>query len=252
MRVVVTRPIRSGERTATLLRQRGHQPILLPLTEPVHKADAAREALAREPVALAVTSAEAIRALNAPGMDVSAHLDSPLFAVGTATAKAAREIGFKTVITGDGDGVALARLVEATLASHISAPASDDGSLHLLYLAGRPRESGFENTLAQGPLRVNVAEIYEMQPVRWERPALEARLEPIPQAVLLYSRETARIFFELAGRLDLAPLISATRFICISEKVLDVVPATHRSRALASAAPREDAMFDLLDRGTGT
>lgn len=252
MRVVVTRPIRSGQKTATLLRERGHQPILLPMTEPVYKTDVTRETLARKPAALAVTSAEAIRALSASSVDLSNHLDRPLFAVGEATAKAARDVGFRTIIGGDGDGVALARLVQTTFKLQASEPAPDDGSPHLLYLAGRPREGGFESTLAENAIRVSVAEIYEMQPVHWERPTLQARFEPLPDVVLLYSRKTARIFFELSERLDLASLISAIRFICISENVLDVVPAIHRSRALASATPREDAMFHLLDRGAGT
>lgn len=252
MRVVVTRPERSGQKTATLLQERGHEPILLPLTEPMHNAEAASQALACGPDALAVTSAEGLRALNSSGIDLSSHLHRPLFAVGAATARAASECGFKTVISGDGDGVALARLVKTTLTPREDATPGSDVSRRLLYLAGRPREGGFENELADGAIELSVAEIYEMQPLHWERPVLRACLEPIPDAVLLYSRETARIFFDLMDTHALAPLLGATRFICISEKVLDVVPATHRGRAVASATPSEHAMLQLLDAGTGT
>ncbi|MDQ1187250.1 uroporphyrinogen-III synthase [Agrobacterium larrymoorei] len=250
MRVVVTRPMRSGQKTETLLQERGHEPILLPLTEAMHKAEAARELLAREPDALAVTSAEAFRALKASGIDLSSHIDRPLFAVGAATAEAARESGFKTIMIGDGDGTALAHLVKTTLVPIAQASAAN--SRHLLYLAGRPREGGFETALTNSAIRLDVAEIYEMQPVLWERPALRAALDPKPGAVLLYSRETARIFFDLVDTHDLAPALSACRFICISEKVLDVVPTPHRSRAVASATPSEHAMLQLLDGGTGT
>ncbi len=41
MRVLVTRPQHSGERTAERLRKLGHEPILLPLSQPVHDGDAA-------------------------------------------------------------------------------------------------------------------------------------------------------------------------------------------------------------------
>ena len=247
MRVVVTRPERSGQKTATLLRERGHEPILLSLTEPIHKADTAREALAHGPDALAVTSAEALRALTASGIDLSSHIDRPLFAVGAATAEAARDCGFKTIITGESDGVALARLVEATLANTTQPSSNNSATPQLLYLAGRPREGGFETTLmSSSAIKLHVAEIYEMQPVCCDGPAMQAVLDNPPDAVLLYSRETARIFFELVLTHDLAPLLSTTRFICISEKVLDVVPAPHRSRAGASANPSEHAMLQLL------
>ncbi len=252
MRAVVTRPMRSGQKTATLLRERGHEPVLLPLTEAVHKAEAAREALTRQPDAFAVTSAEALRALTSSGIDLSGHLDRPLFAVGAATAQAARECGFKTVITGDGNGAALAHLVKTTLAPDTQASSAKSPAAHLLYLAGRPREGGFENTLAQSAITLDIAEIYEMQPVLWDRPALRAVLDIPPDAVLLYSRETARTFFDLVQTHDLAPLLHTSRFICISEKLLDVVPIPHRSRACASATPNEHAMLQLLDGGAGT
>lgn len=250
MRVVVTRPMRSGQKTATLLQERGHEPILLPLTEAMHKAEAARELLAREPDAIAVTSAEAFRALKASGIDLSSHIDRPLFAVGAATAEAARESGFKTLMIGDGDGTALAHLVKTTLVPIAQASAAN--STHLLYLAGRPREGGFETALTNSAIRLDVAEIYEMQPVLWDKPGLQAALTTPADAVLLYSRETARIFFKLLRAHDLAPLLRDTRFICISEKVLDVVPTPHRSRACASATPSEHAMLQLLDGGAGT
>lgn len=252
MRVVVTRPMRSGQKTATLLRERGHEPILLPLTEAVHKAQAAREALARQPDAFAVTSAEAIRALDTSGIDLSGHFDRPLFAVGAATAEAARECGFKTIITGEGDGAALAQLVKTTLTPDAQALSAKSPAAHMLYLARQPREGGFENTLAASVIMLDVAEIYEMQPVLWERPALRALIDIPPDAVLLYSRETARIFFDLVQAHDLAPLLHTSRFICISEKVLDVVPTPHRSRACASTTPSEHAMLQLLDGGAGT
>lgn len=252
MRVVVTRPMRSGQKTATLLRELGYEPILLPLTEAVHMAEAAREALARQPDAFAVTSAEALRALDTSGIDLSGHLDRPLFAVGAATAQAAGECGFKTVITGEGDGIALARLVAAKLTPEGEASSVKSPGPHVLYLAGRPREGGFENTLAASVITLDVAEIYEMKPVLWERPALRALIDIPPDAVLLYSRETARTFFDLVQTHNLVSLLHTSRFICISEKVLDVVPTPHRGRACASATPSEHAMLQLLDAGTGT
>ena len=56
-----------GERTAERLRHMGHEPVLLPLSRPVHDRKAAIEGLARSNGPIAITSAEAVRALSSIG-----------------------------------------------------------------------------------------------------------------------------------------------------------------------------------------
>lgn len=241
MRVVVTRPERSGKKTAALLRQRGHEPVMLPLTHPVYDGEAIRGAFEQPRAALAVTSAEALRALQTSDLDFADQFPRPLFAVGEATASAAKDMGFQNTLTGEGDGRALAKLV--TLAEL-------EG--RLLYLAGKPRDGGFEETLASMKIQLDVAEIYEMRPVTLEKAAVEGVLETPVDAVLLYSRETARIFFDLVNALKLDDFLRRSTFICISDKVLAAVPERFRQKAAASPAPSEAAMFELLDRVAGT
>ena len=95
MRLLVTRPEPDATRQAELLAARGHEPVLAPLL--------AIESATNVPIeldgaqALIVTSRNALRAL-ASHRDVAALLQLPLFAVGEATAKAATELGFTTVI----------------------------------------------------------------------------------------------------------------------------------------------------------
>lgn len=108
MRVWVTRAQPGADATAARLRQMGVDPLTAPLTEtrllPPPMLDLAGVA------ALAFTSAAGVRAF--------AHLAGapplPVYAVGLATATAAREAGFTEVAHADGDGWALARLIVAT------------------------------------------------------------------------------------------------------------------------------------------
>ena len=111
MRIVVTRPHRSGEKTAAKLEALGHEPVLLPLFHPVHHGQRAIPALSDPLSAIAATSAEALRSLETLRDRLAPHWSKPLFAVGEATAEAAEKIGFTNIFTASGDAVSLAGLV---------------------------------------------------------------------------------------------------------------------------------------------
>lgn len=247
MRVVVTRPQASGQKTATLLRERGHEPVLLPLTQPIHHIETAALALAKQPQALAVTSAEAVRVLMAGNLGVSTLIQTPLFAVGSASARAAREAGFQNIIAGESDGQALADLI-ASSRENTSAPWS-----RLLYLAGTPRDEGFEKRLSALDIPFETVEAYEMTPVSWGSAQLDILFaDATADAVLFYSSEAVRLFFKLLVGQPVFKQLDHCKFICISGKVLSEIPVAFRSNALASAVPSESEMFDLLDAKAGT
>lgn len=241
MRVVVTRPAHSAERTAERLRKLGHDPVLLPLAYPVHRPEAALRALASSQGAIAVTSAEAIRALASLGEALEAHLSRPLFAVGKATAEAAKTIGFKTVHNSQGSGAELADLI-----------AENRGlldNLPLLYLAGSPRSAGFEARLADLALSCEPIECYAM---RDEEPT-EDQLRHVflssrADAVLLYSRHTAEIFAGLPFFRKQGDALATTKLLCMSEAVASAIPESWRQNSLVAASPDEAALFELLDR----
>ncbi len=244
MRVVVTRPEASGLKTSKLLRERGHDPVFLPLTRPTHDAKAAIAAIAKTPASFAVTSAEAIRALVSSGADLSANLHRPLFAVGDASAKVARGAGFRAIVTGDSDGSALAQRIADDDASHRGT---------VLYLAGTPRDQGFEHRLGELHVPFETVEIYSMQPVIWPREQVQERIADAPiDAILFYSSEAVRMFFGLMDREDFFDRLLHCKMICISSKVLSHIPAAFQNTSRASATPSEFAMFDLLDRNAGT
>ncbi|MFK3778931.1 uroporphyrinogen-III synthase [Agrobacterium sp. NPDC089420] len=244
MRIVVTRPQRSGERTAAKLAALGHEPVSLPLFHPVHHGERAVSALSGPLAAIAVTSAEAVRALDPFGERLAPHLSKPLFAVGGATAQAAEKAGFGQILTASGDALGLTALVT----EHLALLSEEQP---LLYLAGRPRGSVFEEGLAAAGVPFRTVDCYEMLPSNIAEEMLDkALLDTAADIVLLYSSEAARAFFSHASTEKYKTALAATKFICISRNVLSLVPEIFRAEA--AEEPSEAAMFELLRPNSGT
>lgn len=232
MRVVVTRPQDRAEATAASLRGMGHEPQPLPLSRARHLPDQARELLAEKHAAIAVTSAEALRAVA--GFDLSAHLTRPLFAVGRKTAAAAQEAGFKTIEIADGDGASLAALIAR------NAPAG------VVYLTGKPRSPTFEMALQAANIPHTVIECYEMIPLAPSNEDVLAMFDPPPAAILFHSRETARLFFALPAIAKNLAVLSPGLIACLSARVAEEVPPALRDRVKIAERPDESALLALL------
>ncbi|WP_349436191.1 uroporphyrinogen-III synthase [Pararhizobium sp. A13] len=236
MRVLVTRPQPSAAATAARLEALGHEAIVLPMMEAGYQPQAALDVLPLPHSAIAVTSAEAFRALSAISDRLAPHLQTPVFCVGAATADAARQLGFQSIIAGPGTGAGLAQLIADTARS------LEDG---LVYLAGLPRSPGFETALREAGIRCHVADVYRMSPIAHAPETVENLLASRkPEAVLFYSHETARHFFALNA---LAPKTAFhdMRLLCLSEHVADAVPRGIGHIAIA-AEPNEKSLFALL------
>lgn len=231
MRVLVTRPRQSAERTAERLRNLGHQPLILPLTRPRHLPEDAEKALGRPHSALVVTSAEAVRAISK--LDLSAYLDVPVFAVGSATADEVRHAGFCTVRVADGTGEGLARLL------------IDLDRQDLLYLAGHPRSPDLERGLTAAGIRFSTTVCYEMLPLVWIRSEVQV-LETAPDAVLLYSSEAARLFMEQPLVRDNPDFWQNCRALCLSGKVARSLGEATKMKVSVASQPTEEALFALL------
>ncbi len=106
-RVWVTRAEPGASATASRLRAMGAEPVVAPLLEVRPIAGVVIDL--SDVAALAFTSARAVEAF-AP---LAERRDLPVFAVGDATAAAARTTGFAEVASAGADGAALARLILA-------------------------------------------------------------------------------------------------------------------------------------------
>lgn len=235
MRVLVTRSAHSAERTAQRLRDMGHEPLLLPLRQPLHDSVTAAGALAATSGAIAVTSAEAVRVISTLGEALCPHLARPLFTVGETTAEDARSLGFRSVASSQGNGRDLADLVAAQRPDT------------LLYLAGAPRAETFEKRLHECGIRFSVAECYRMQPLVPD----PAEIDTIfahgrPDAILFYSRQTAEDFFCVPELRSALPEHSSIRLLCLSEAVAEAVPAGFKKNVAISPMPDEKSLLSLL------
>jgi uroporphyrinogen-III synthase len=239
MRVVVTRPRHSGERTMRRLAQMGHEPLLLPLAEPVHNIEEARRALLATQGAVAVTSAEAIRALSLLGSDLKSHLGRSLFAVGKATAKEAADLGFSDIAISEGGGIELATMISSHSSGLNNGP--------LLYLAGFPRAAGFEAGLTERHLPFLTVECYRMRDIVPDDAILRRLFTDVrADAVLLYSHETAKRFFSLPFVRRNPEYFAETRLLCMSEAIARAVPEPMRPHVDIADMPNEDRLLALL------
>jgi len=136
----------------------------------------------RLPEAVLLTSANAARH-GGPGL--SKLTDLPAYAVGVATAEAAREAGFDRVATGDGDAEA------------ILARARRDGVRAILHLAGREHREVMPDDIDIDRRVIYAAEAVEALP--------EAARVALPDAVaLLHSPRAARLFARLVDPAGIA------------------------------------------------
>lgn len=221
-RVWVTRAEPGAARTADRLTALGFTPITAPLLtlEPLPGALDAVPAPAAV-AALALTSPNGVEAF-APL--VSRFRRHPVFAVGDATAEAARAAGFADVRSAAGDIHALARLIAAEappgplLAPGAREPAGDLPAL----LTGRPVQ------------RLPVYAAFETQ-----APAPE-----LFDAVMLHSPRAAR-----ALAADLPRAASSGRVaICISEAAAIPLRPFDFAQIRIAAAPDEPAMLSALGK----
>ena len=233
MRILVTRPEHSAVRTGERLKALGHEPIFLPLFAAEHDPAGAEQARAStEVAAVLVTSAEAVRALGSAG----GLAEKSLFAVGKTTAKVAENAGFSKVEAADGDGAALAAVLRERFPGEPK-PA-------LLYLAGVPRSPRLEQELAAARFPLKVVVCYRMRQVDLTGDILQAVFQQQPDAVLLYSAETARRFFELSE--SFLNEIQDIHFLCLSPAIAEAVPASMKERTRYAVRPDERSLFELL------
>jgi len=240
MAVLVTRPSPDDETTAKALRARGFEVLRAPMLrfEPVPFQDDADANYG----AVIVTSANALRAI-APHL-ASRLVKLPLFAVGENTAEAARDAGFGEVIASKGDAGALRDLVLARAKSKQLRKASP-----ILYLAGADLARDLASELGEDGFTVVTQTTYRMVPApSLPQEVCDAFVAHEIEAVLHYSRRSARAFLEAAraGGVEISAL--ALPQCCISPAVAVVLRDAGATQVTAAASPDENALFEALGR----
>lgn len=226
-RIWVTRSSPGAEATAARLTAAGLTPVIAPLLE-IRPVDGARIDLT-DVCAIAFTSANGVRAYA----ERSDQRGFQVFAVGAATAEAARKARFRTVLSTDGDVSALARAL-ASRKRELTGVILHPG-------AAEPAGDLTGELEAQG-LVVRAVALYE------------SVLAPLPEgfaksladfaAVLLHSPKAARALKDL---LKAHPTPSLKVF-GLSKAVIRPLQRTELAERAAAAEPNDDALVALLQR----
>ena len=200
-RVLITRPEPGASETAARIAALGLAPILGPVLTIV-------------PIAPPRTPPQ-IAAILLPSGNAVAGLPMAMQAVrvltvGDATARRARNAGFRDVTSADGDGAALVTLTQTSVAPGAT----------LLLLAGRGQSLSLATRLRQAGFRVIRRVVYAAEPVPRLPPAAEAALrDGAPLTVLFFSAETARHFMRLVRAAGLAGSLRHCEAITIGAQV---------------------------------
>lgn len=228
LKIWITRAQPGADATAARVRTLGHQPLVAPLLE-VRPIRGAAEVDLAGVGALAFTSANGVRAFAG----LSAERDLPVFAVGEATARAARAAGFQHVLSTDGDVTALAHGIADRRA----------GLKGVVLHPGALEPAGdLAGALAAEGIAARTIPIYDTQPTV-PKPALFDAL-PALDVVLLHSPKAARTLAELLAARP-APHLRALGMSAAVIAPLAEVPLASREFA---ASPLEADLLNLIDR----
>lgn len=226
-RIWITRAQPGAAATAARVREMGHEAFVAPLLEVRNLPE---PGLDLEGVgSLAFTSSNGVRAFAELTKDRSLRV----FAVGQATAQAAKAAGFKRVLSADGDVAALAEGI-AVRRAELTGAVLHPGAAELAGdLAGVLKRNGIE--ARQAILYDTVAATLT--------PAELARL-PEMDVALVHSPKAAQA---LAAVLRDQPL-PQLRVLCLSKAVLQPLVRAKLAAKVFSPFPLEAALLNLIDR----
>jgi uroporphyrinogen-III synthase len=237
--VLVTRPQPDNEVTASALRAKGFEVLLAPMLrfEPVSDHEDAGGRYG----AVVITSANALRAAQA---DLAAIRSLPLFAVGERTAGAGRDGGFRDVAVAEGDVAALRDLIVK------SAQAKKLRKAHpLLYLAGADLAGDLAGELEAEGFHVVTRTTYRMVPVpKLPQQIVDAFAANAMEAVLHYSRRSARAFLDAARSAGVEISALAIPQCCISDTVAAILREAGATQLAVGRTADENGLFEALQR----
>jgi uroporphyrinogen-III synthase len=232
MLALITRPRDEAEALAALLARRGIEAVIEPMIEIVERHAALPDLAGVQ--AILCTSANGVRALAR----TSGERGLPVFAVGDATAREAREAGFHTVESAGGTVDDLTRLVAQRLLPV-------DGKL--LHAAGSEVAGDLTALLGARGFAIERVVLYEARAVD-ALTLMTARLidDGAIDLALFFSPRAAAIFARLVEAAGVAGGLAATAAVSISraaDAALGLSP--FRERAIA-AAPTQAALLELV------
>lgn len=223
LRIAVTRAEPEASRTASRLDAAGAEAVLAPLIE------IAPRAFERDLTgigALIFTSANGVRAFG------DARGAVPVFAVGAATAAAARDAGFRDIVAGDADSAALVALIAAQFDRRAGA---------LIHVSGADIAGDIVGDLKRAGFDAERRIAYEARAVDEAPLALARRLATAPpalDAIAFHSARAVAIFTNLSNAS--APALTA---VCLSAPIGEAARAAGFGAVSVAESPHDDALI---------
>lgn len=238
MHILVTRPEPDALKLKGLLHQRGHEAAVEPLHHVVF--DGAEPIDLEGVTGLVATSRHGLMALaNDPDM-LAAARGLTVFAVGAATARLARQMGFRRIVKGPGTAAALVPVIASTV---------DAAEEVLLHLAGERMAVDVAGELSAHGIRASTAHVYRME----ARTSLSDATRDMIRGgdidgVLLMSGETAAVWAALVAGGGLAVACREIVHLCLSDGIAArLAPLGQLPVEVADGPTLEDALA-LVDR----
>lgn len=226
-RVLVTRPLPQGGRTAEKLIALGYAPVLAPML---------RIEAVRPPDELDLSGVQALLVTSTNGVQHFAALTTvrtlPVLAVGERTEGAARDLGFETVTAAEGDGASLLRVARGL----------DRAKGSILHARGVDTAVSFD-ALAKEGFDFHEVVVYRAVLVP-EFP--DCAKNHRPDAVLIYSARTAEAFAAALSRSGWWDHASDLLVVGISSAALRPLQGFGIKRLFAADWPHESAVLEVL------
>jgi uroporphyrinogen-III synthase len=231
--VLITRPRAEATVLAQELEARGHQVMIEPLLTIAPVADVIPALDGVQ--AILLTSANAVPALR------GTNLRLPVFVVGEATARAAREHGCEQVHVAAGDARSLVRLVVARCRP-------SEGTL--LHLCGAEVRPGLAQPLEAADFALRRQAVYRVVAANsLSAQAIAAIRRRAIDAVLLFSPRTASVLVGLLAGHELAGCLGRTEAICLSAAVAEPCRGLQWKAVRIAARPEVGSLLGQLEGG---
>ncbi|MBT5077069.1 MAG: uroporphyrinogen-III synthase [Rhodospirillales bacterium] len=248
-RALVTRPLDDASPLAEKLSAMGFEPVVEPLLKIRFLDDV--EVDFENVQAFAFTSANGVRALvrfgcsgfpaalsDAPKYAVP--LDLPVFAVGAATANAARAAGFKHVTSADGDVDDLARQITETC---------DPTKGAILHVAGRNRRGDLAGVLEDAGFEAQRVTFYEADlATTFSDDTLALIKGGEICTVLIFSPRTGRQFVSLMKQAGIVSNASSMCLAALSKGVAVGAAGLPWGEIRMADEPNEAALLETIKR----
>jgi len=236
VRVLVTRPQPAAAALAGRLATLGHEALVAPLLSIVPEIDAG------ERLAQALVDAQAVLFTSVNGVEAfaaaSGRRDLLVYAVGDATARAARAAGFAEVESACGDVASLVALVRAR---------ATPGAGALIHARGSDVAGDLAGDLAVAGFTLRRAALYRAMPVETlESTVIAAFHQGRIDAALFFSPRTAAAFVRLARAAGIGGDCAAVVAVALSPAVAAELGTLAWQRKLTAAEPTETAILDML------